>query len=353
VRELFKRWVAGVFSEDFLTRMMYAIGKAAGLKRGRHFTHHSRPLRAADSLGWSDPIPRDYRVAIVVQGPVIWKDDLTVETLKCYAEKVPHAEVILSTWESEDVARVRSMVPNGIHIVLNQKPAVAGVLNINFQLRSTLGGVRRARELGADFVLKTRTDTRVHNPLACDFLVALLSEFPLDSGLAKVQRHRIISTNHSKKYVPYFVSDQLVFGHIEDMLKYWEAPEDSRQTVPSVESPTVRREYLDRRVPEIYLVSSFLNRLGIKPEWTMAAGWRVYARHFCIVDCAMLDFVWYKYASHLEYPQTRVEGKMVLDPLTFAEWLILRQSVEKRTFPSERLLDLSVFGDVPRDIFDS
>ena len=61
------------------------------------------------------------KVAIVVQGPVIIKNDFTFETLKLYVNIFPNEIIVLSTWDCNKNVEVFAKIRNlGVHIVPQQ-----------------------------------------------------------------------------------------------------------------------------------------------------------------------------------------------------------------------------------------
>tara|TARA_R100001163_G_scaffold62606_1_gene53551 strand:- start:264 stop:908 length:645 start_codon:yes stop_codon:yes gene_type:complete len=61
--------------------------------------------------------------------------------------------VIYSTWDDE---KPKGEIPN--NFVYNEKPKDAGFRNINYQVTSTLSGLKKAKKDGFDFCLKWRSD---------------------------------------------------------------------------------------------------------------------------------------------------------------------------------------------------
>jgi len=67
-----------------------------------------------------------------------------------------------------------------INVVLSKKPDYPGVSNVNFQIVSSSTGIVKAKELGAEYCLKTRTDQRMYAPNIKEFLINLLKTFPVN-----------------------------------------------------------------------------------------------------------------------------------------------------------------------------
>ena len=300
-------------------------------KRSRQFTtYHERPKFARQIGTWADPdIPQE-NVAIAMQGPVMAKDDFTLETLKLYARHSPRCRLILSTWGDTPPAQLAQIASLGVEIVLNEKPTQAGLFNVNMQLVSAGNGVRRAAERGAEWILKTRTDQRLYDPNALSFLVALAKSFP--PGRATNQRHRIVGVGFGTlKFAPYHVTDQTVFGHADDMLSYWTPP--LRDAAPPAHWPTAQAEMF-AKVPigelcrfgaaECYIASEFLLQNGRSLTWTLEDTWAAYRDCFCFVDMAATDFFWVKdqsYSLHEHVNRYDIVSNRL--EVGFREWMLL------------------------------
>ncbi|MCC5968928.1 MAG: hypothetical protein JJU15_03175 [Pararhodobacter sp.] len=227
-------------------------------------------------------------------------DDFTLETLRLYVRSMHDSQLILSTWDDTDPAFLTAVRDLGVTLVLSRKPEFAGTFNINMQLVSAAAGVERAVQDGAEWVLKTRTDQRLHAPNVLPFLVAMAQGFPVGGNTA--QHHRIVGVGHgSLKYAPYHVTDQSVFGHAEDMLAYWtpplftdHAPAHWPADLLSIFAKTPIGELCRTASPECYIASQFLKRMGREQDWTLADSWAAFRDHFLFVDYAATDFYWVK-----------------------------------------------------------
>lgn len=299
----------------------YAL-RSAHRSGDQFLTYHARPKRAGDVGVWSDRRPDLPPVAVVLQGPLLLVNDFTVETVCLYRRTFVGCPLIVSTWEGEDAAAVARLRDAGAEVLLNRKPNFAGFKNTNLQLVSSLAGVRRAQELGAKFVLKTRTDQRMYAPNVPAFLVGVWKSFPAAPGFR--QRGRLIGTSlGSHKYIMYQFSDMNVFGHVEDVIAYWSCPHTKTVGLPPDHKKVVS-EVARTHPPEQHILGSYLCSIGVPIDWSLTAYWQSLANHLAIVDRAALDLVWFKLSETLEYPRPRYAGIEALHELTFAEWLNLR-----------------------------
>lgn len=300
-------------------------------RRGQSFlTLHRRPRFAAEIGTFPEPGIAPAPVAVVMQGPLHDADDFTLETLRLYARQIPGAHLILSTWEDTDPARLAPIRDLGVTVLLNRKPAYAGLFNVNMQITTAAAGVRRAVDDGAQWVMKTRTDQRLHAPDLLPFLVRLAQTFPVAGGT--VQRARIIGLGlGTLKYAPYHVTDQTVFGAAEDMLLYWTPPlrEDRPrggwpQDSHGIFTTVPIGELCRHAAPESYFASIFLERLGRRLDWTIADTWAAFRDHFCFVDPATSDFFWVKGQTHSQREHALTYHALTSrTELGFRDWLLL------------------------------
>jgi hypothetical protein len=281
-----------------------------------YFTFHLRPKRAADVRNWrDDPSAPAARIAFVIQGP-FWKpDDFTIETVRLYRAHCPGAAVIVSTWEDEDPALVERARQAGAEVIVNRKPKDGGLWNIKYQITSAHAGLSRAKALGYEYAIKTRTDARMYAPHVDRFFLAAVRQFPMRDGSG--QRARIFGFDlGTVKHRLYGISDMHVFGHVDDLLLYYSLDVDDRYDAAASGQ--------DVAVPESYLASRFLNAMGITPAWTPDDSNRLLATRFCILDHAMVDLFWTKYDVFRERRYVLYD---TAEPhhayMTFRDWLVL------------------------------
>ena len=137
-----------------------------------------------------DDVPMlDYRTnisyAIVMQGPIRAEENFTLTTVKYYKRAFPQAHIIVSTWDDESKDIIEQIEKAGAYVVLNSKPDCTGTLMVNYQLVNSLGGIKKAAELGAEYIAKTRTDQKICRLHFLDYCKALLQNFPNQSDELK------------------------------------------------------------------------------------------------------------------------------------------------------------------------
>lgn len=162
--------------------------------------------------------------AIVIQGPIAYDNNYTVENFKLYRSIYPNVPIIVSTWQGEATNDFRKECRDNLIVLLeNEPPKERGAFNVNMQLKSSLQGVKFVREnTSAKFVLKTRTDQRINR---FDFLVHfknLLATFPPKDD--KLNQRIIFLSYPQLNQFPFYYQDFLSFGHVEDISKLYSIP---------------------------------------------------------------------------------------------------------------------------------
>lgn len=272
--------------------------------------------------------------AIAMQGPIWEHDDFTLETLRMYRRRMPRNPIVLCTWADTDEQLLRPIRDLGVEVILAEKPEYPGWCNINMQITGARAAVVRASEMGAEWVMKTRTDQRLYKEGFFSMMIALLEQFPVADGFD--QHRRILGVGQgSLKYVPYHMTDQTLFGAMKDMLAFWDipnklepAPEGWPQTNAEAFVQLSVRELMREAAPESRLCSGFLKRAGRKLDWTIVDHWMAVRDQLCFVDTSMVDFFWVKSQT-----SSRFEGMMGVSidygPTTnrkeigFGEWMQL------------------------------
>ncbi len=289
---------------------------------GLYLTYEFRPLYAASDYRQADPIRDLSDVAIVLQGPIEAWNEFTLNSVLLYRRWWPAATLILSTWDDEDPAMLRTIEQTGAKIVLNKKPSNPGLKNINFQIATSYAGMLRAKAVCSKYAIKARTDQRFCSPSAAPFLIESLELFPFAGQCNQTARVGCLSLNTFKKRI-YGVSDMTIFGHIDDMLRYWGCEPDARMlTVEDMPSQGDAQAYAKSRICEVYLSSHFLESIGKALLWTDEDSLNAFRDHFIIIDSAQVDLIWPKYTRR-ESRWKSYALEAPFDELTFSDWVRL------------------------------
>lgn len=277
---------------------------------GKYFVSiHARPiLTGLVAVSKDIPAPMGHP-AIVMQGPLIRKNNFTYETLFLYRRAYPENIIIVSTWENERdyVSEIEKL---GVKIILNEPPVNPGERNVNYQIVSTKAGIAEAKKLGALHVLKTRTDQRLYYTNTLGLLMALLKTFPLENRIKKQygQHERLVGVSSDvSRYKLFHFSDQLLFGRVDDLERYW-----------SVELIEGR---IEKFKPERYFFTNYLKNIRYFTENSNLGAWKAYAELGLIVDDSMVDLFWYKYNYHHAYRM--ISYAEPSGYLSFSDWLML------------------------------
>ena len=284
--------------------------------------------------------------AIILQGPIVYENDFTLETIQLYKKTQPELLIIISTWSDEPQDKLEKIRNTGAEVVISNPPSNRGPRNINLQIISTKAGIDRAQKLGALYIAKSRTDQRLYAPQFSLMLHALLATFPYKTPFPKQKERIVICSHETLKYRLYAATDQFMFGTLHDLSNYWNAPLDSR--IPGHESAakTIREATLQKTC-ESYLEQHYFEYVGRKTPLSLRNSLEIFVDHFIIVDKNSLDLYWPKYGSHTE-ERFRTYMRQTTELISFKDWL----TWYKYGIPimDERIIDLPVRGNVPKNI---
>ncbi len=271
------------------------------------------------------------RVAIIIQGPICEYDSMTVKTIQFYKKLYPDYDIILSTWKDEKQELIEKCAKEGVIIVQSDKPASSGILNVNYQIINTLEGIKKAKELGATYVAKTRSDQRVCKPFVFNSLIELIDIFPPSGNTTQEKRIVTIPTNFGNMFTPYFMSDFFYFGSTNDILKLFSLNLDDRKNLKTNNAKS-RKEFSAEMIPpEIYILKNFLkNHTSEVINDTVNSYWDSIKNYFLCVDVSMIDLYINKYEySHNDnviygtYFENDDETRLLTHKFGFCEWLNL------------------------------
>jgi len=302
-----------------------------------HYLSMVLRLRKSDDINAKpDIVDIKEDVAIVMQGPIITKDSFTYETLKIYRKRLPKTRLILSTWDDYSKDELNKFKAINVDIVENTKPDYSGIANINFQIKSTKNGIFKANELGSKYCLKTRTDQRIYRHDFMLFFLSLLDSFRIEN---KYLRRRLVAVSlNTYKFRLYGISDMLMFGHIDDMLKYWNVSFD-RRILKDVEVGESALEFSKARLCEVYLCTEFLKKINHCIDFTLEDYWNVLADYFCIIDSSSIDLFWFKYDRWNENRRYQNMIRKLDEEFYFSDWINSVNNLRNYSNKQEKLLN--------------
>lgn len=276
------------------------------------------------------------KIGIVIQGPPLYENSFTIETIKLYKKIFDNVEIIVSTWEDvkEDyLTKVRDM---GCSTICNKKPSVSGVGNMNFQVVSTLAGVKKAKELGCSYVMKTRSDQRLYNYNSCLFLLDLLRLFPTQN---KNQKSRIVVVQGGggNIFLPFYTADFFYFGHVDDMEKLFsvelsELDFKNRAQNDQYDKDVAKGVDLGTlyhmQAPQNHIMESYANKIGCRVENTVRCYWEFLRECLIGISTEEIGLYWRKYSRNVventwihSYEPSDSAEQMLTYNLNFVNWM--------------------------------
>lgn len=263
--------------------------------------------------------------AILIQGPILYPDFLD-DAISFYASIYPQVEIFLSTWKNErNLEKLNSL--SKVNLIENQPPTNAGISNINFQVRSTLSGLRLAIDKKINFVLKIRSDQAL-------FASNFLDQFHLALNIAPSSKFkRIVTTDfNSFLFRPNSPNDQIQFAETQILMEFWSAYDGSK--VP------------ERSFPEEILLIAYLSKLGISTSRSLESSLEIYRDHFAFLDASDLGFFWRK--GSWRHPDSRfdqLDKSALLRFVTPVEWRRLHNNLDSVLLEARELGILNILRD--------
>jgi hypothetical protein len=264
--------------------------------------------------------PTASQIGIVIQGKLLTDDDFTRQTVIYYRQMFPNCPLFVSTWNDEDQTLVASLEAAGATVLLSEPPPCKGPSHLNYQICSTFAGLRAADKAGCEYVLKTRTDTRIYATNVADFLVGLIDQFPV-SGTQEQRGRLAILDCATRLFIPHHPSDILMFGYTADMLSFWDTPLILQPEIAKRSRFSNFGEIINSLIPEVYLCQQYLRRIGYSCEPALDSWWQCLADLFVVVDRAAIEHFWFKYnypQEHRAAPDAHLRSEALC---SFRDWL--------------------------------
>ena len=297
---------------------------------GAFVTHKLYPSNQSEIL-LSRRVESNFpRTAIIVQGPIGINGKFFLDTLKLYVRIFPKNSVLIVPvlWSDESPLLITQVQAIGVHPVVIDKPEFGGLFNVDFQTTAVSAGIEYALGKGCSYVIRSRTDCRIHDPDAITKLHAISSIFPA-RGLKKTRLNerlpgRIVASSIvTCMYRVYGLTDILLFGSSTEMLEYFKPESHSRwieENGLSAKHPLAEGTPV---VSEIFLCARYLQGLGLSLDWSLAHWHQCLANYFAVVDAEMIDLFWKKYewqyADRFNRGYSNSTGRLV----KFCDWLLL------------------------------
>lgn len=139
-----------------------------------------------------------------------------------------HPKEIKNVYSGKDVifscsvsSETESLLDSGFNILRNEEPKIAGKYNFNYQVKNTISGIRKAKEIGYDFVLKIRSDITIPR---IDELLNLMGE-----------KSDTIFFSAYHNWNGGYLCEHMVYGEINKMEILWDIPESDSMLPPEVQ----------------------------------------------------------------------------------------------------------------------
>ncbi len=289
-------------------------------------------------------------IGILIQGKVLHEGDLLIETLKRYMSMFPNVQVVVSTWEIE--MELKSKIEYlGAKLVISNQIEYPGTGNVNLQIQTTRAGLDAfAKEV--EFVLKTRTDMRIYDPMALEYLDSIFERF----GKTEKRTRILIPSFGSMKFRCYSASDQLQYSTKDCLINFWCCDfmtEDGNMELSNVgEYPGISRPVWATggiQFAEEFLITQYLLRRGIRPDYTLAQSLQIYREDFVVINESHLDLVWIKNSKReLQNRAKHQNHSISLVPLTDWEWVVLNTNYDLFLAKSKKEIDLLINTGMPK-----
>jgi len=288
--------------------------------KDNYLTFHLRPKKS-ENFYLKSTAKTEEKFAIIIQGPIKDKFFFLKNTIEIYKKIFPNSSIIISTWENENINLINTLKKENIFILFNKEPAKS-LSNIDHQIYSTNSALKFAKEIGAKYSIKTRADIRINKNNLETFLLSLIRTFPAKKNNF-INSRIIVPSLITFKYRIYSLSDIVMFGETEDLIKYF----DRETFAEGLKKFNLNENNLLKNetpiVAEIFLCSRFVNNLEGKISWELNNWWATLKNYFCVIDNSSLDLFWYKYDWEYEYRYLRTYSGKFARAIDFQDWLAL------------------------------
>ena len=294
------------------------------LTKNNYLTFHLRPKNSEDFYLKSTNKNIE-KFAIIIQGPIGKKFSFLKDTINIYKKIFKNTVIIISTWKSENINLINSLKEENVFILFSEEPDKS-LYNVDHQIISTNVALKLAREKGALYSIKTRTDTRLYKNNLENFLIALFKTFPVKEN--NIIRSRIIVPSLvTFKFRIYSLSDIVMIGNTDDLLEYFDlcSFEESIKKMQISKNNLLKNE--TPVVAEIFLCARLLMKINKDLKWNLDDWWSSLKNYFCIIDNSSLDLLWHKYDWQYEYRFLRTYSNSFSRAVDFQDWLSLYQNL--------------------------
>jgi hypothetical protein len=288
------------------------------------------------------PNPYGSNIAIVLQGPIVSKNSITLRIIQHYFVRYPEVCIVVSTWEDTAASDIAPFVElakkEKIRLVLNPDPEYPGVFNINRQIISSRNGLSSVLE-DFEYAIKSRTDQVFIAPRFMNHLQTLLNRY---SNNFFDQEKIVISSFNTFAFRLYGASDMFQFGKTKNLFDYWNQPLDNRDISDLTKVSPNLKEEARKRIAEVYLNTNyFIEKLKKEPNYEFIESLDFIAHYFIVADANSLGQKWFKYTNlsnrwgvgkfpNRSYEMTHIDWIGLQD--NFEAWQQYEESVNSKAF---------------------
>lgn len=274
------------------------------------------------------PCKKEYNTGILIQGPIITKNNFTLKTVELYNELFSNPIIALSTWEDQPTEDFESLKLSNLIIIKNKNIEKIGPDNTNKMILTIQEGIKTLKQRGVRFLIRTRADHRIIAENCEEFLYELLHYFPLNS--IDNQLYRIITLNFfTLSYIPFHISDMFQFGNINDLEEYWDAKHINQ--IYAAKFNNIKKikvaEFDKYALSEIYLGIEYAKRkMGADYQYNLSSYWQMLKDRFIIIDNYMLGLICTNMTGDIFTFRNDIQGKL-RKPFTFKDWFLLQSNL--------------------------
>lgn len=260
--------------------------------------------------------------SILIQGPITNNIKFLTETVKIYKKNFPKTDVILSMWDYEEKLLNTYLKENFNEIIINKgddvnNPAIG---NLNLQTQSTFKGLEYIQKCKKKFTIKQRADGRIYNPNCINFFKNLSKSFPTNS---KEYSRILVSNIGTMKYRFFCLSDLLLFGTTNDLLKYFKN-ECYEVGLKKIDSKINLKFPIKNGVPitvETFLCMRYMKNFNVNLKLNQSCWRKILKKYFLIFDVSSIDFFFKKHGYHFEERQIKTYSNIDHEAINFSDWL--------------------------------
>ena len=135
-------------------------GFVLNFTKDNFFSYHLRPKLSNNFKLESNCLVKE-NFAIIIQGPIKDLYIFLFETLNIYKKIFCNSIFIISTWDDEDIDKIKNLEDEKTFVLFNNIPN-SSPFNVDHQTKSTFEALKFAKNKKIKYCIKTRADTRIY-----------------------------------------------------------------------------------------------------------------------------------------------------------------------------------------------